>query len=65
MFIQLNITATTENIIFPIRQYELSVECSDCYNVQSIVINCKIDSVFDVKGKNTFSIYGIIARNVI
>lgn len=49
MFIQLNITATPENIIFPIRQYELSVECSDCYNVQSIVINCNIDSVFDVK----------------
>lgn len=54
MLIQLNITATTKSIIFPISQYESPVRCSNCHNVQSIVINCNIDSVFDIKGKNIF-----------
>lgn len=49
MLIQLNITATTKSIIFPISQYESPVRCSNCHNVQSIVINCNIDSVFDIK----------------
>lgn len=49
MLIQLNITAATKRIIFPISQYESSVKCSNCHNVQSIVINCNIDSVFDTK----------------
>lgn len=49
ILIQLNITAATKSIIFPISQYKSPVKCSNCHNVQSIVINCNIDSVFDIK----------------
>lgn len=54
LLIQLNISTVTGNIYFPINEYE-SGKCSNCHDIGSIAINCNIDSLFDIKGKNTFS----------
>lgn len=53
MCIQLNLSTVNRNIYFPISKYE-SVRCSDCHDINSIAINCNIDSLFDIKGKHTF-----------
>lgn len=53
IFIQLNLFIVNRNIYFFISKYEF-VRCFDCYDINSIVINCNIDSLFDIKGKYIF-----------
>lgn len=64
---QLNLSTVNRNIYFPISKYE-SVRCSDCHDINSIAINCNIDSLFDIKEcsdlLNTASTKSTTARNI-
>lgn len=64
ILIQLNLSTATGNIYFPTSEYE-SGKCSDCHYIESIAINCNIDSLFDIKGKNTFYRNRIAVMNAI
>lgn len=45
-------SAVTGKMYFLISEYESSVQCSSCDDIESIVINCIIDNLFNVKGNN-------------